>query len=97
MPNEHLAALLKTLAEHDNGLPRHVLAVLTETQLRGQLEITWAMRQLTALGYEHAEAHGAAGIRDERGGVVVAWRSASLHVWPFAEATPTQKARLTRT
>eukprot|EP00966_Prymnesium_polylepis_P241696 5589347-Prymnesium_polylepis.1 len=58
MPNEHFAALIKTLAEHDNGLSRHVLAVLTETQLRGRPEINWAMRQLAALGYEHVEAHG---------------------------------------
>eukprot|EP00966_Prymnesium_polylepis_P209081 4843578-Prymnesium_polylepis.1 len=55
------------------------------------------MQQIAALGYEHVEVHGVAGIRDERGGVVVAWRSNSLHVRPFAEATPTMEARLKRT
>eukprot|EP00966_Prymnesium_polylepis_P009763 225309-Prymnesium_polylepis.1 len=96
MTNDPFKSLLLTLQEHDSGRSRHVLVLLTETQLRGRREIDWAMGELTALGYEHVEAHGAAGIRDERGGVVVAWKSDSLHVRPFDEATSTRPARIKR-
>jgi len=54
------------------------------------------MAKLTAIGYEHVEAHGAAGIDRERGGVVVAWRPERLHVRPFNAATPTRPARIKR-
>ena len=96
MPNGPFTSLLRTLQEHDNGVSRYVLAVLTETQLRGRCEIDWAMAQLTAIGYQHVEAHGAAGIDRERGGVVVAWRPEKLHVRPFAAtaARPTRAKRV---